>query len=63
LKLKVKGTNVQKAKQYPSIGDQLDALWKILKHNNTSIPDEALDVFNSIQGTKKELKRLRFTGE
>lgn len=63
MKLKIKGTDNQKAKQYPSIGDQLDALWKVIKHNDIVIPPEALGVFNGIQDAKKAMKRLSFIKE
>ena len=54
MKLKIKGSNKQKAALYPEIGDQLDALWKIVE--NIPGPQDAEKVRKSIINVKKKLK-------
>ena len=63
MKLRIKGTDSQKAKQYPDMGDQLDALWKIVTANNLTIPQESSEMVGKIQKVKSTLKQLKFSEE
>lgn len=43
-----------RAKEYPTVGDQLDALWKLLQVLDVEIPDESQDVINAINSVKSK---------
>ncbi len=43
---------------YPALGDQLDALWKIIRNNpNILVPDEAQAIDNQIQQIKSNFPK------
>ena len=63
MKLKVRGSDKQKSSQYPEIGDQLDAIWKIIKASNLTIPEEAKEISNKIQKVKDIFKKMKFEQE
>lgn len=47
-----------RAKEYPDVGDQLDALWKVLQANPTvSIPEEAQGVVARIGEVKRKFPK------
>jgi ABC-type Fe3+-citrate transport system substrate-binding protein len=43
-----------RAREYPSVGDQLDALWKTVQalQDGKSIPDDAAEVLSRIRSIK-----------
>jgi len=53
LKLKIKASDKRKSELYPPIGDQLDAIWKILKV--VEGPEDAEEVRSKINKIKKQL--------
>jgi hypothetical protein len=42
----------QRAKEYPSIGDQLDCVWKCLATSGIPMPQDASDMLKKIQDIK-----------
>lgn len=51
-----------RAEQYPSIGDQLGAIWKALEANRKLLPPEALSVLDDINAIKEKFPKPR-TGD
>lgn len=47
----------RRAKAYPSIGDQLDAIWKILNSGMANAPADALTIADAVKSVKKEFKK------
>lgn len=57
MKLNIKGTDKQKSSLYPEIGEQLDAIWKII--NNVVGPEDAEEIRKQVQNTKQRLKEAK----
>ena len=60
MKLSIKGTDQQKQALYPSVTDQLDAIWKILDGMGASIPEEAKEISDKVKQVKQILTEKKF---
>lgn len=50
---KIESVRMARANEYPSIGDQLDSLWKVIKSNANKFDlTEAQSVFDAVQEVK-----------
>ena len=58
MKLNINGTDQQKSALYPSVGDQLDAIWKII--SNIKAPADAEKVRSKISDVKNKLQKSKY---
>ena len=48
----------KREREYPPIGDQIDALWKALEPNKAKLPKEARDMMERVQGVKQKFPKV-----
>jgi hypothetical protein len=47
----------KRERDYPSVGDQLDAIWKALEPGKANLPKEARDMVERVQGVKQKFPK------